>query len=151
MRSTASQPRARSVGDILGVRDKDGRLIVGKDTDVCPDCGALGVTVDKTDRLVWYHPPGDCCPAALTRQIGWRTSDLRAVKAARDADDDAIRDLQERLREAQGFRRRDLESDLARLRKAVASRNEHVYAPKVRELAGEIDSLKRRREAMVEP
>jgi len=133
---TGSEPR----------RDRNGYLIIGDPEKGCPFCGSISVEASKVGNLAWYHPSTECCAQAITRQIQWRSDELRAVQKEREADERAVSEQAQRASDSYGGEAARAQGRLGAMQRGVEKKESEYYQPRVSELAGEIARLKRVRE-----
>jgi len=131
-------------------RNKDGYWVIGDPEKGCQFCGDVSVKEgEKGGKTAWYHPSVECCADAITRQIEWRRAEMEDVRRKREADDRGLEELR-RLSQEGGIGARDAAAKLPGATRGISSKNEHVYGPQMRELAGEIHRLQVKRAAMRE-
>lgn len=129
-------------------RDKNGYLVIGNPERGCPFCGSISVHASEVGNVAWYHPSTECCERAVTRQIQWRSDELRAVQKERDADERAVAEQERRAADSYGGEGARAQARLSGMRRGVAAKEAGFYGPRVKELAGEIARLKRKRDAL---
>lgn len=126
----------QAVGDVA-------KTIVNADAPGCRDCGT--VREIRTDHgHVARYPGVECCPPALRRQIQWRAEDIDQVKGDIEQRRRVLTELQQAVDDAPHSAREGRQGLLSRAERAFASRMEHVFQPRLRELSGEIARLKRK-------
>lgn len=62
----------RRIGEFMGeIEEGTGSLILGSKTRGCIYCGAAPVPeYSGCGRVVWWHPPTDCCAKRRAAQVG---------------------------------------------------------------------------------
>ena len=143
---------ANALQDALkGSRDEEGRLVLGNPDKGCRHCGAVAINVAENDRLVWYHPAAECCPAAIADQIRFRDGEIATHKkavAAKQLELDRLRE------EAEMYSSESRATEATRAHAALARAEEGfgkatgLLRANIRDALNEISRLQAKRAAM---
>lgn len=127
-----------------------GKATLGRPDDGCPNCGIVMHYTTETGQQA-YWPGTECCPQAITRQIGWLHDEIADLKKRAETRNQHIRDLEESVELATTpGARAAAQAEVNRASHNLQQVYDDLYAEPMKERSSEIRRLAAKRRQMQE-